>query len=183
MASVAFERQWGDWVWLLPVAPYCWSCGPDSGAVAGDRRGLVRVGVQRTVKGSQISRFYTTRWARRSRNHSISVGGFAALRHILTIEPLAGESRVSKAVIGRFLPFQNGCYWPVAAFREGQLWVDSGLPTLKGFSMQPAPARPPTPQPGRTANTALTMLLNVAGESTTRAGAFTSPSARVARRA
>jgi len=84
------------------------------GAVAGDRRGLVRVGVKRTVKGSQISRLYTTRWARRSRNHSISVGGFAALRHILTIEPLACESRVSKAVIGRFLPFQNGRYWPIA---------------------------------------------------------------------
>jgi hypothetical protein len=103
------------------------------GAVAGDRRGLVRVGVKRTVKGSQISRFYTTRWARRSRNHSISVGGFAALRHILTIEPLAGESRVSKAVIGRFLPFQNGRYWPVAAFRGGQLWVDSCRPRVAAY--------------------------------------------------
>lgn len=83
------------------------------------------MGVKRTVKGSQISRLYTTRWARRSRNHSISVGGFAALRHILTIERLAGKSRVSKAVIGRFLPFQNGRYWPLADRREGQLWVDS----------------------------------------------------------
>lgn len=98
----------GGWVWLLAFAHTAGRVDLIQGPVAGEMRGLVRVGDKRTVRGSQISRLYTTRWARRSRNHSISVGGFAALRHILTIEPLAGESRVSKAVIGRFLPFQNG---------------------------------------------------------------------------
>ncbi len=44
-----------------------------------------------------------------------------------------GQSRVSKAVIGRFLPFQNGRYWPVAAFREGQLWVDSCRPRVAAY--------------------------------------------------
>ena len=121
-ASVAFERQvGGTGSGFYPLRRTAGCVDRTQGAVAGDRRGLVRVGVKRTVKGSQISRLYTTRWARRSRNHSISVGGFAALRHILTIEPLAGESRVSKAVIGRFLPFQNGRYWPVAALHEGLL--------------------------------------------------------------
>lgn len=73
------------------------------GPVAGDTRGQVRIGYERTVKGNQISQPDSTNSTTGLGIHSRSVGGFAVNLHICCHDEGVGAT----LALARWLPAPN----------------------------------------------------------------------------